>query len=91
MLPGDRARAFVTFLSPSAHWGRLGVGKAFSIREGGRVVAHGRVEQLLDLCESAIRERVHELLESRYRYLVNSSRSFHTDWVGGSHALGGRR
>ena len=66
VLPGQRARAFLTFLSPSKHLGKVAPGKPFEIREGSRIVARGRVEKLLDLVESASRELLHQALEAYY-------------------------
>src|SRR5260221_13337555 len=66
VLPGQRARAFLTFLSPAAHLGKIAPGKTFAIREGSRTVARGRVEKLLDLVESASRELLHQALAAYY-------------------------
>ena len=51
--PGDTVRAFLAFLSPAEHVGKLKPGMAFLIREGQRVVAYGSVTRLLALEESA--------------------------------------
>ena len=53
--PGDTVRAFVTFLSPREHLGKLQPGMAFLIREGQRVVGYGVVTRLVDLEASARR------------------------------------
>jgi translation elongation factor EF-Tu-like GTPase len=49
--PGETVRAFVCFLDPDAHRGRLFPGKEFELREGSHIVARGRVTKLLGLEE----------------------------------------
>lgn len=56
-LPGRTVRAFLRFLGPEAHVGRVHPGLEFEVREGARVVAHGRVTRILHLAESAEREK----------------------------------
>ncbi|HTQ03842.1 MAG TPA: hypothetical protein VMI54_08285 [Polyangiaceae bacterium] len=73
VLPGQRVRAFLHFLSPAEHLGKVVPGLDFEIREGSRVVAHGRVERLVDLRESAIRARLHDALEEYYLKLGSSA------------------
>jgi translation elongation factor EF-Tu-like GTPase len=51
--PGDTVRAYLTFLSPQEHLGRLDVGMPFLIREGQRTVGYGRVLRIVDLEQSA--------------------------------------
>jgi elongation factor Tu len=51
--PGDTVRAFLCFLSPDEHVGRLKPGMAFLIREGAKIVAYGSVTRLIDLEASA--------------------------------------
>jgi translation elongation factor EF-Tu-like GTPase len=53
--PGEVGRAFLAFLSPDAHVGRIQPGKAFLLREGNRVIGYGSVKQVLDLAVSARR------------------------------------
>jgi len=55
--PGDTVRAYVAFLSPNEHLGRVGVGTVFLVREGQRTLAYGKVTAVLGLEESARRER----------------------------------
>ena len=55
--PGETARVFLRFLSPSGHVGRVHAGMDFHVREGTRVVARGRVTEILKLAESAERVR----------------------------------
>lgn len=54
--PGSTVRAYVAFLSPSAHSRRVAPGMPFLIREGRRIVGYGVVERLLDLANSALSE-----------------------------------
>lgn len=51
--PGDTVRAYLAFLSPDQHSGRIEVGMPFLIREGLKTVAYGVVTQVLALEESA--------------------------------------
>lgn len=51
--PGETVRAFLTFLSPDKHVGKVMPGMPFLIREGQRVVGYGCVRQILDLEKSA--------------------------------------
>jgi len=52
--PGDKVRAFLCFLSPDEHMGKVKPGMAFLIREGNRVVGYGAIVRLLDLEASAV-------------------------------------
>lgn len=51
--PGDTVRAYLAFLSPLAHLGRIKPGMAFLIREGQKIVGYGAITQVLDLEMSA--------------------------------------
>ena len=53
--PGQTVRAYLRFLSPQEHVGKLRPGKAFLIREGNKTVAYGSVLVVLDLEASAKR------------------------------------
>jgi elongation factor Tu len=53
--PGQTVRALLRFFSPDRQVGRVFVGMEFQVREGTRVVAHGRVTKILHLEESARR------------------------------------
>lgn len=55
--PGDTVRAYLSFLSPEMHVGKLSVGTMFLLREGHKAVAYGRVTQILELEQSAQRMR----------------------------------
>ncbi|HET6262594.1 MAG TPA: elongation factor Tu [Chloroflexia bacterium] len=55
VIPGDTVRAYLSFLSPECHVGRLFPGKEFLIREGAHVVAEGRVTKIMELEASAER------------------------------------
>lgn len=51
--PGDTVRAFLGFLSPDEHVGRVKPGMAFVIREGAKIIAYGSVTRLIDFETSA--------------------------------------
>src|SRR4051812_364992 len=51
--PGDTVRAYLAFLSPAEHAGRIQGGMPFLIREGLKTVAYGVVTRVLELEESA--------------------------------------
>lgn len=51
--PGQTITAYLPFLSPQCHVGRLHVGTTFLLREGRRVVGCGRVLRILHLEENA--------------------------------------
>lgn len=51
--PGQTVAAYLSFPSPQHHVGKLYPGKEFLLREGRRVVAKGRVLEVLALEESA--------------------------------------
>lgn len=53
--PGETVRAYLRFLSPENHIGKVVVGLEFTIREGARIVGTGVVTKILDLAESASR------------------------------------
>jgi translation elongation factor EF-Tu-like GTPase len=53
--PGDTVRAYLAFLSPHEHLGKLYVGKEFLIREGARTVGRGKITKILELEDSAKR------------------------------------
>jgi translation elongation factor EF-Tu-like GTPase len=47
--PGQTVTAYLSFLSPECHLGKLYPGKEFLLREGQRTVGHGIVTKLLQL------------------------------------------
>jgi hypothetical protein len=47
--PGETVIAYIAFLSPEDHKGKLFPGKEFQVREGSRVVATGCVTKILEL------------------------------------------
>ena len=51
--PGQTVTAYLSFLSPQCHVGKLYPGKEFLIRAGQRVVGRGKVTKILDLEKSA--------------------------------------
>ena len=51
--PGDTVRAFLWFLSPELHVGKVKPGMPFLIREGHKIVGYGSVTRVLDLEKSA--------------------------------------
>jgi translation elongation factor EF-Tu-like GTPase len=53
--PGDTVRAYLAFLSPQCHLGKIYEGMKFQVREGAKVVAEGEVTRILELEESAKR------------------------------------
>lgn len=55
--PGDTVRAYLGFLSPAEHWGKLYPNMKFEIREGARIVGRGKITQILELEVSANRAK----------------------------------
>ena len=55
--PGETARAYLRFSSPYYIVSEVFSGMEFQVREGSRVVARGRVTNILHLAESAQRVR----------------------------------
>jgi translation elongation factor EF-Tu-like GTPase len=53
--PGDTVRAYLAFMSPAEHFGKVHSEMAFEIREGERIVGRGKVTKILELEESANR------------------------------------
>lgn len=53
--PGDTVRAYLAFLSPQEHVGKLHIGKEFLIREGAKTVGRGKITKILELEISAKR------------------------------------
>jgi translation elongation factor EF-Tu-like GTPase len=53
--PGDTVRAYLGFLSPAEHLGKVHREMPFEIREGARTVGRGKVTKVLELEESANR------------------------------------
>jgi translation elongation factor EF-Tu-like GTPase len=51
--PGETVRAFLAFLSPAEHVGRLSTGTKFLLREGQRIIGRGVVTRVLELEDSA--------------------------------------
>ena len=71
--PGPRearigVRAYLAFLSPADHFGRLHAGSAFLFREGHRTIGFGTVIRLLDLGTSAKRHRADPQYYSWHRH-----------------------
>jgi translation elongation factor EF-Tu-like GTPase len=54
--PGQTVVGYFEFLSPSYHFGKLYPGKEFTLYEGSRILAEGKVLEILDLEESAKRD-----------------------------------
>lgn len=73
--PGDTITAYLAFLSPEAHVGRLAPGTVFQIREGAKVVAEGRVTKLLELEQSARRSQESHKSSAERRFSSLSRRS----------------
>ena len=55
--PGDTVRAYLTFMSPEMHAGKICAGTIFLLREGHKTVGYGRVTQVLELEQSSQRIR----------------------------------
>ena len=53
--PGDTVKAYLTFMSPQEHFGKLKIGDHFLIREGRKIIAFGHVIEIIDLENSAKR------------------------------------
>jgi translation elongation factor EF-Tu-like GTPase len=51
--PGETVRAYLAFLSPLEHVGRIKQGMAFLIREDQKIVGYASISQVLDLEKSA--------------------------------------
>lgn len=51
--PGDTVRAFLGFMSPKEHFGKVHVGMEFLIREGGSTVGKGVITSIIELEQSA--------------------------------------
>ena len=51
--PGEKTEAYLTFLSPDQHYGKVYIGMPFLIREGNRAVGFGSVLEIIDLPRSA--------------------------------------
>jgi elongation factor Tu len=47
--PGETVTAYIAFLSPEHHRGKLHTGKEFQLREGLKIVATGIVTKLVEL------------------------------------------
>lgn len=56
--PGETVRAYLSFLSPEMHAGRIRPCMPFLIREGKCVVGYGVVLNVLELEDSAARARL---------------------------------
>ena len=54
-IPGEKIKAYLTFLSPQEHNGKLYPSMPFLIREGNRTVGFGVVLEIIDLAKSAKR------------------------------------
>ena len=50
--PGETTRVLVRLCNPPCHVGRIQVGTAFQLREGGRIVGFGQVTRILRSFES---------------------------------------
>jgi elongation factor Tu len=55
--PGETVRAFLSFMSPQEHLGKVYTGMPFLIREGSRIVGYGSIIHILELEASAKRVR----------------------------------
>jgi translation elongation factor EF-Tu-like GTPase len=52
-MPGQKVRAYLRFMSPAEHFGRVYAGMPFLLREGSKIVGYGVITALLDLEASA--------------------------------------
>lgn len=57
VMPGETVKAYLAFLSPEHHIGKLHVGQQFLIREGSRTIAKGYITQIIELDLSSERTR----------------------------------
>lgn len=55
--PGERVKAYLAFLSPQEHEGKVYPSMPFLVREGNRAVGFGTVLKIIDLPKSAARMR----------------------------------
>jgi len=55
--PGETVRAYLGFLSPQEHFGKVHVGMEFLIREGARTVGKGVITKIIELEQSASRAK----------------------------------
>jgi len=55
--PGDIVNAYIAFLSPQEHEGKVYPSMPFLVREGGRTIGFGTVIRIIDLPESAAKMR----------------------------------
>ena len=55
--PGETVRAYLGFVSPQEHFGKVHVGMEFLIREGARTVGKGVVTKIVELEQSASRAK----------------------------------
>lgn len=46
--PGETAKAEITLLSPQFFEGKLFIGKEFEFKEGSRLIARGKIEEILN-------------------------------------------
>lgn len=51
--PGETVRAYLGFLSPQEHFGKVNTGMEFLIREGALTVGKGTVTKIIELEQSA--------------------------------------
>ena len=49
--PGDTAKAYIRFLSPHEHSGKVYVGMPFEVNEGVQTIGHGTVTKVFDQLE----------------------------------------
>ena len=55
--PGETVRAYLGFLSPQEHLGKVYAGMEFLIREGSRTVGKGVITKIIELEQSANRAK----------------------------------
>jgi hypothetical protein len=48
-MPGESVRAYLSFLSPELHVGKIAVGMPFLVREGHKTVGYGSVRRIIGL------------------------------------------
>jgi len=51
--PGETVRAYLAFLSPQEHFGKIQLEMNFEVREGARTIGKGIVTKIIDLEKSA--------------------------------------
>ena len=85
VLPGETVHAFLTFLSPEYHTGRIFPGMLFDIKEGHRIIGRGHILRILNLVAAAAVIDANSPIQYWKGYWPEDRGDEYADWGGATY------